>query len=206
MTKIKAITFDLWGTLLRSKNLNLHNKIRDYISVNLGEHFTSNLFRTNMSSEELIHYFKQLCGQSKAKHLHSMINKHVKNNVVEYSDIKYILNLQDNYKLAIISNASSNTFEYIKNWNYNKIFYPIILSYQYETIKPEKEIFEITAKKLKVKINEILHIGDSYYQDYIGPKEHNVNTLLLDRKNEHKDVKEKIKTFKQLENYLENLK
>ena len=203
MTKIKAITFDLWNTLLRNKSNVFHDNILNYITSNLGKNFEQTMYSQYQTIDDFYNYFKQVCGHTKLKHLQAMIKKHCTKNFTEFSDFQYVLPLMKKYKLGIISNSSFITEECLKHWGYTKIFDFVILSYKYETSKPDKKINTICSNKLSIKPSNILHIGDSYTSDFLGAKNSGFNALLLDRKNMHKEIKERITSFKQLENYLE---
>ncbi|PIU21920.1 MAG: hypothetical protein COT14_03850 [Candidatus Diapherotrites archaeon CG08_land_8_20_14_0_20_30_16] len=199
---IKAITFDLWNTLIRDTNPTSHNNLMKYIAEKLGKSYANNMSVKKQTKDEFLHYFKSVVGYKEMKHVDALIRKHTES-FTEFTDFECIVPLMKKYKLGIISNASFVTGECLKDWGYAKLFDSIIISYQYEMQKPDKEIFEICAKKMNVKLNEMLHVGNDYKNDYSIPKEQSINTLLLDRKNEHKEVKEKITSLKSLKKYLE---
>ena len=134
-----------------------------------------------------------------------LINKHIKTNYIEFSDFEYILPLIKDYKLGLISNCSFITKEIIDNWNYKKIFDFVIYSHIEEVKKPDKKIFNKAIKKLNLKPNEILVIGNDYENDYLGAKNAGLNALLIDRKNNYKNVKERITSFKQIKNYIKKI-
>jgi len=205
---IKAITFDLWGTLLsNSKTHNkYHKELSDYILNKLGPRYFDNMFVENISYEQFLQDIKILFGDNEVKYVDNLIKKQNKDFVV-YSDIKYIFSLAKKYnlKIGIISNASFRTYELLKNIKEIKKFDSVIISFEYECKKPSKEIFEISAKKLNVPLKNILHIGDNFIDDFDGPKQQGINTLLLDRHNEHPKIKERITSFNELDKYLELL-
>jgi putative hydrolase of the HAD superfamily len=202
---IKAITFDLWGTILdnETKYNEYHTKLSDYIIDKLGLKYFQNMFVENMDKKQFLEDVKILFGEIESKYAEKLLNKQVKTFKI-YSDVKYIFELQKKYdiKIGIISNASFRTFELLKNWKDLKKFDSITISYEYETKKPNKEIFEISAKKLKVPLKDIIHIGDNFIDDFDGPKKQKINSILLDRENYYQNEKQKVNSFKELEKYL----
>ncbi len=202
---IKAITFDLWGTILdnETKYNEYHTKLSDYIIDKLGLKYFQNMFVENMDKKQFLDDVKILFGEIESKYAEKLLNKQIKTFKI-YSDVKYIFELQKKYdiKIGIISNASFRTFELLKNWKDLKKFDSITISYEYETKKPNKEIFEISAKKLKVPLKNIIHIGDNFIDDFDGPKKQKINSILLDRENYYKNEKQKVNSFKELEKYL----
>lgn len=201
---IKAITFDLWGTILHNKTLLIHKKLTNYICDELGQSYFDRMYVTNITKEQFLNDFKNFAGYSKMRKAKRMLEDQSTNFKV-YSDIKSVLDLKDKYKLGIISNASFRTNEILKNLNATKIFDQIIISYKVGIIKPNKKIFEYASKKLGCELNEMLHIGNDYNADFLGAKNAGCNALLLDRNRKYKDIKERIRSFKYLDNYLERL-
>src|SRR5581483_4729130 len=68
-------------------------------------------------------------------------------------------NLESKYKLGIISNSGADWVEKIIGED-KKLFDDIVLSYQTGHIKPDAEIYELSAKNLKVKPEECVFIDD----------------------------------------------
>jgi HAD superfamily hydrolase (TIGR01509 family) len=69
-------------------------------------------------------------------------------------------NLKPRYKLGIISNAGADWVLKILGESYQKLFDDIILSYKVSFIKPEAEIYEMSAKNLSVREEECVFIDD----------------------------------------------
>lgn len=204
MPEIKAITFDLWETLIHDKSTILHNNTNKYTDSKIGESYRKQLQEKNISKEQFLNDFKKNAGYKEMKHAKALVRKQIQN-YKAFSDVDSILPLMKKYKLGIISNCSFVTNEILNTWGYKKIFDSIVTSYQTEAKKPAREIFDLSAKKLNLKLENILHIGNNYNEDYFIPKQHGINTLLLDRKNKHKEVAERITTLNQLERYLTKL-
>lgn len=201
MPEIKAITFDLWETLIHDKSIILHNNVKKYVDSKMGESYRKQLYEKNTTKEQFLNDFKKNVGYKEMKHANALVRKQIQN-YKAFSDVDAILPLMKKYKLGLISNCSFVTNEILNTWPLKKIFDSIVTSYQTEKKKPAREIFDLSAKKLNIKLENTLHIGNSYLEDFSEPKKFGLNTLLLDRKNEHKNEKERITTLNQLEKYL----
>ena len=75
--------------------------------------------------------------------------------------LDYIKNeLKPKYKIGIISNAGEDWVMKILGQGYQKLFDDIVLSYKISSIKPEAEIYGISAHNLGVKFEECVFIDD----------------------------------------------
>lgn len=202
---IRAITFDVWNTLLRTKIKSSRQTILEYIIENAGQEYANTVFDRSITKKEFLKEFNKIAGTKKTNIVNKLIDDHIKTNIAEYSDIKDLFSkLKKMYKLGIISNASFVTDEILKQWPKSKFINSIIISHTYNVSKPNKKIFQIVAKQLGVKTNELLHIGDNYEKDYLANK-NGIKTLLIDRNNKYPKIKDRIKSFKNLEKYLETI-
>jgi len=79
--------------------------------------------------------------------------------------------LHTKYKLAVVSNATSNLCRRILKENgLDKFFQVIVISRDLGIRKPDPRIFRYTLEKLQVKPDEAVHMGDSVEEDIIGAK------------------------------------
>lgn len=76
--------------------------------------------------------------------------------------IEYVRTFQGKYKLALLSNSSS---EYLRNelakYDLSKYFDEIVISSEVGLIKPEPEVFEHIMQKLGVKPDECIFTDDN---------------------------------------------
>jgi len=73
-----------------------------------------------------------------------------------------ILNLKNNYKIAILSNANSDSLRNIlKDASIEQLFDEVIISSEIGIIKPSPEIFTHALRKLQVEPNEAIFIDDN---------------------------------------------
>ena len=106
------------------------------------------------------------------------------------------------YRLAIISNCPNNSVEpVIEKFGLGKYFDAVMLSWQTGHLKTDTELFEETLKKLKVKKENTLMVGDSIPTDIEGAKNAGINAILVDRKGK-REWPEKIKDLTEVKNVL----
>ncbi|MFQ5711411.1 MAG: HAD family hydrolase, partial [Candidatus Geothermarchaeales archaeon] len=80
-------------------------------------------------------------------------------------------NLDERYRLAIISNAISDLPRYaLKESGLDRFFQVIVLSKDIGIRKPDLRIFRYTLERLGVKPEKALHVGDSARHDVAGAK------------------------------------
>jgi len=92
--------------------------------------------------------------------------------------------LHPRYKLAIISNATSNLCRRILKENgLDKFFQVIVISRDLGIRKPDPRIFRYTLEKLQVKPDEAVHVGDSV-EDIIGAKRTGMRAIWIKEEDE----------------------
>ena len=76
--------------------------------------------------------------------------------------VEYIQTLQTTYRIALLSNSSS---EYLRNelakYDLEKYFDEIVISSEVKLIKPEPAVFKHTMQKLNVQPNECIFTDDN---------------------------------------------
>lgn len=68
--------------------------------------------------------------------------------------------LKPHYKLGMLSNAGDDWLDDMMGEDRKSLFDVIVLSYQVGFTKPQPEIYQLTAKKLKVEPSECIMIDD----------------------------------------------
>jgi len=95
------------------------------------------------------------------------------------------------YKLAVISNATSNLCRRILKENeLDKFFQVIVISRDLGIRKPDPRIFHYTLEKLQVKPDEAVHVGDSIEQDIMGAKRAGLKAVWIKDKEEEETLEE----------------
>ena len=111
-----------------------------------------------------------------------------------------------NIDIGVVSNFKvPRGIEYILQQHRLAPFFNfVITSTQVGWRKPHKAIYKAALKATNVKPDEILFIGDDYENDFIGPKHIGMQALLLDRKDNHPSVEDRVRDFYELQNRLES--
>ena len=90
------------------------------------------------------------------------------------------LNTQ-NYKLGIITNMGKSLYEICDQLEISKYLSYIITSEEVGIGKPSPEIFKAALKVSESKVNEVIHVGDSYDSDIAGAIALDIKAILIDR-------------------------
>ncbi|MCD6529460.1 HAD family hydrolase [Candidatus Bathyarchaeota archaeon] len=97
--------------------------------------------------------------------------------------------LKNRYRLAVISNASSELPRYaIKKLGLEKYFEVVVLSRDIGVRKPSPEIFKFTLQKLGLSGSETVHVGDSIEKDVLGAKKAGMKAVWINRSGEEASV------------------
>ena len=108
-----------------------------------------------------------------------------------YDDVRETLTeLKKKYKIAILSNGNKTSQRRKLSTIdiYDLLDYSLI-SGEFTHRKPDKEIFEYTAKQLGLETNECVYVGDNYKIDVLGSKNAGMLPVFISRNNEvHEDV------------------
>lgn len=207
MEQIKVISFDIGNTLYKSNNKNsISYKLANAMNVNY----------VNFKTEyQRIFDYSNDCLDIKIKNLCKIFNKEdfisQAKNIIETTiekcelepidkDVEKLLRKlkTDGYILICIS-KSSNLQAQIKGQYLLKYFDYIFRTADFGLSKRDFKLYSIIASKLKVNPNQIIHIGDAYYDDYIYPQKYGINTILYNNKrytgncNSLKELYKKIK-------------
>jgi len=97
--------------------------------------------------------------------------------------------LKGRYRLAVISNASSELPRYaIKRLGLESYFEVIVLSRDIGIRKPSPEIFKFTLQKLRLSSSQAVHVGDSMEKDVLGAKRAGMKAVWINRSGEEASV------------------
>ena len=98
--------------------------------------------------------------------------------------------LQRLYKLAVISNATSNLPRHVLDKHgLSSFFHVVVVSRDIGFRKPDPRIFIYTLKELQVKSQQAIHVGNSMQTDVIGAKNVGMKTVWI--KKEEQPILEK---------------
>lgn len=89
-----------------------------------------------------------------------------------------------NVRLAVISNWDTRLRPTLRSVGLHDFFEVITVSGEHGVNKPDRRIFDLTARSLGLKADEILHVGDSHREDFLGARGAGFHGLHLDREGE----------------------
>ena len=198
---IKAIIFDLDNTLIDRQRAFKEMLIRKFNSLFNDEKLVNQMVKDvndwdNNGTVERIVVFKKWVEKYNVTCITpEQLDKEWSNEsgsvAFLYDDVKEtLIKLKEKYKLAILTNG--NTVSQRRKLNtiniYDLLDYTLVSS-EYIARKPDKQIFEYTAKQLGLKTNECIYVGDNYNIDVLGSKNAGMTPIFVSRKGEmHDDV------------------
>jgi len=107
-------------------------------------------------------------------------------------------------QLGIISNWDKSLEGIIDGMGLRHHFGTVLSSAAVEMYKPHPAIFELALRKLGVKNNESMYVGDHIHADVKGALQAGMTAVLIDREDRHSDCDEFIR-IKNLQEILEYL-
>jgi putative hydrolase of the HAD superfamily len=215
-TKIKAVTFDVGGTL-----------ISPWPSVGhvYAEIATQHGF-SKISAEQLTERFQTAWRASKnfdytRAGWEELVNETFRTLIPDSAEVTFFYELYDRFaqadawrvfedvrptlenlasaelRLGVISNWDERLRVLLRRLRLEKFFETITISCEVGFPKPSRVIFEQAASKLGVASENILHVGDSSEMDFRGAKSAGFQALLL-RRNEQKAGSKEIHSLSEL--------
>jgi putative hydrolase of the HAD superfamily len=110
-----------------------------------------------------------------------------------YEDVKPTLTKlkQKGLQLIVVSNVSSsrNLRSYLTRLGLESYFDVLVGSGSVGYEKPNPEIFKLASKLSSTPFEKMMHVGDSYREDYLEAESVGIKAVLLDRKGIHKNKK-----------------
>jgi putative hydrolase of the HAD superfamily len=100
--------------------------------------------------------------------------------------------------LAVVSNWDSHLPRLLEDLGLSPHFRAVVVSAIEETGKPDPEIFRRACARVGVTLEQALHVGDSLAEDYEGARAAGLRALLLDRKDQHSSVDDRIRRLEEL--------
>lgn len=193
---VKAIIFDMGGVLILNEIKQVYLKLADLLGVN------------GNSLVELIHSNKQnfMKGAYSAEDFSSLIKNHFKlrdetaedivrkwkeafSELLIVNDDLYdiIRRLKKSYVIGLVTDAPDLHARINREKKLYEPFKPLIISCKVGLVKPQREIFELVLKELKLKPEECVFIDD-VEQNIAAAKSMGFKTLQF--KNNEQFVKE----------------
>lgn len=125
-------------------------------------------------------------------------------NWILFDEVIYVLErLKNKYKLVIVSNGDGHQQrKKIEYTGLQKYFSEIIISSEVGASKPDKEIFKIACKKISIKPENCIMVGDKYKVDIEGSINMGMRGIWVNRKRETSNYKYMINELSELFKYL----
>ena len=180
---IKAVIFDFFGVLADHDAMSFRKAYlaNDPKKDAEAQRLNDELGRGDLGYDDFIDGLAKLGGVSREKVLVYTEDYHPNQQLLGYIRDE----LKPRYKTGIISNAGQDWVLKILGEDNLKLFDNVILSYKVKMIKPDPEIYELSAKNLDLKTEECVFIDDIlrycegaeqvgmntvWYQDFSGFK------------------------------------
>jgi len=207
---IKAVTLDFGGTLAEGE-LNrplFRGRLLSYLHSLGFSGGEVKLIKVMNGVLEKINRIRKLNREVRIEEFYasvlSRLGLHPDNNALEYihelylgsfqvelmPEVEKILEyLKGKYRLAVISNASSEIPRYsIKKFGLERYFDAIVISRDIGIRKPDPEIFRFTLQKLRLNSHEVIHVGDSIDSDVMGAKNAGMKAVWINKMREESNM------------------
>jgi HAD superfamily hydrolase (TIGR01549 family) len=201
MEQIKAITFDLDGTLAHGAldSENYKNALIDYLhrigysggSATLNKSHQAMLERQRKSQARNIELRFDLLysnllfdlgldiTQERLEYIEDLYNRFFRIDIIPGLK-EMLIDLSGRYKLAIVSNAITNVSRIaLQKLDLARYFDCIVLSRDLGVRTPDPEIFFYALRSMWVKGSEAVHVGDSLDNDVQGGKNAGMKTVWI---------------------------
>ncbi len=214
---VKAIIFDFWGTLVENGIFPSPVKQCRYI-LRLRMTFKDFIIRFEQALmtkpySDLNEAFTEVCKEFQLDPQPFIIEKLVgmwnKNELLGKPFLETVEMLEylkaKKIKIGLISNTTPTITRVMEKFDLNKYFDATMFSYDEGLLKTDPEMFKKLLKKLKVKTEEVIMIGDSLPTDIIGSRNAGIRSILLDRMNK-RDFTPKIVNLRELKELIDDKK
>ena len=85
----------------------------------------------------------------------------------------------EGYTMGVVSNADGRVEDLLAQWDLAKYFQIILDSHIEGVEKPDPEIFHRALKRLELKAEETIFLGDFYSVDVVGARKASVGAVLM---------------------------
>ena len=209
---IQIIIFDLWNTIIWKDHSKGGNKaMLKYLNLNLNHKKVIKIYEKHAhvriwnSLEEPYREILKEIGVQPTKEIVDHVVKlrtSVFQNPKPFPEAEKVLKqLSQKYKLVLLTNTLSLSYEKFLETGLQKYFDYIITSFDTGLIKPDQEIFKLILKKYNIKPEECVMIGDNPTDDIEPAQKLGMKTILIDRKNKYPNMKS-IKSLEEVEDEL----
>ncbi len=210
---VKAIIFDVWGTLVETGVKPSPSKQVKYF-LRTRESFGDFILKFEKSFmtkefESLQEAFEQLVSDLDHKIPDFVYEKLIgmwnKNAILAkpYDEVDEVLKaLKDKgYKLFVLANIDKFSYEQLKTKLDFDVFDGVYSSYETGLLKSDKESYEKILSDNSLSEDDVLMVGDSIVSDIKSAENASISGLLIDRR-DTRDYGNKVKSLQELEESL----
>lgn len=211
---IKAIIFDCWNTVFYT-DLKPHpfaafaekigRNIQDYDFLKIFEaHFMLERYsKVEIPINAILNELKILPNEKLQKELKLILEEGFQYIKAYPETVDILEKLKRKYKLGMITNTDYLGFQALeKRFDLNRYFDVVLKSYETSLLKPNARIFELVLKRLNVRKDEVLMVGDSLKDDVEAAEHFGIRAVLIDRKNKYPDYSKRITSLNDLQRFL----
>ncbi|MFH1511540.1 MAG: HAD family hydrolase [Candidatus Woesearchaeota archaeon] len=210
---IKAVLFDSWGTLLENgvfpspvkqvqRILNIRLAFSEYITKFEHVFMLGKYSSLRDAFEEVAKEFDVPAKPFIIDKLVGMWNKNMLLAKPFPEAVEVLTRLKKDHKLAFVSNTDPFSIgPVLEKFDLRKHFNVIACSYEVGYLKTDRQMFEHVLRKLAVKKNEAVMVGDSMESDIAPAEAYGVKAVLVDRRGT-RDNANKVANLSELDKFL----
>jgi putative hydrolase of the HAD superfamily len=201
--KVKAVFFDLWNTIAFTGSKDIFREMQVRFGLNEITHaqFLQECENAIMLEEfhdlehlytKLLNHFSVPSGEILLGDLDFLWSNALKKAKLFPEAEKVLKKTRKSFKTALISNCENFGVKALLNSNgfdLKKYFNEVVFSYETGLLKPNPKIFSLALKKLKLKPEEAVMVGDSVRTDVNGARKAGMKAILIDRKRKNNGKK-----------------
>lgn len=197
--KIKAICFDMWGTLMKGGGAKLWEELQEIL---VAKNFLLKDFIRKGEEATMLHDYPLDRGLSL---LALSLGRDIPNKIIKkayrhwwsyvkiarpYNETEEVLKKLSKFEISLVvmSNTDLSSFNFVfAKFGFRKYFKKIFLSARLGILKPHKKMFQAVQDHLKLPKSVILMIDDSLQRGVYPAREFGWNAVWLARGKKDKD-------------------
>ncbi|CCQ93977.1 HAD-superfamily hydrolase, subfamily IA,variant1 family [[Clostridium] ultunense Esp] len=203
LQSLKVIGFDLGYTLVRNRRERIYQGFLKENGIDLSIHSIEKAF--HLADKTFMRLFPGALGKP-AKTFYpwwlGIVNYHLELQFDLVKQTQYFFAHQDResfwelfpwtesvlkelkkagYRLILLSNWDNGARSLIKRLGLTPYFDDLLISAELGIQKPDPKIFIEMVKRAQCRPEEVLYVGDNYYDDVAGAKKAGIDTVLINR-------------------------
>lgn len=206
MAKIKVISFDIGDTLYKTNGKNsVSHKLAEFFGIGYVKFKSEYQKIFDYTNKPLEAKIENLCKNFNKEDFVRQVSDIIEKTIneyghepVDYNIEKLLQNLKSDGYILICISKSSNLQAQIKGQKILEYFDHIFRTAEFELSKRDARLYAIIESKLEVNANEIIHIGDAYYDDYIFPQKYGMNAILYNNHKHNESCKSTMEIYEKI--------